>query len=262
MQIATSTVSVPWIEILGESTLSRVSQLMKRVEKLADKSRCPELKVAYLLVNPELEEIAFAINKYKGNGLQRKYSKNEPPNWMHAEKELALKIAHSHIKVTEFCAIGNFSPCQYCVVDLKTIGVGAIIFSNLYWDTPALELAEKLGIKLFYFSNSRLHVLTHPVISSLGNLKIVPVKKHHGRKELPRLDTFISEEEKLTYLRMHKAEIRNMLNVLMVEFLRNYRSIDDPEIKIRVSKMLSQIDTEQECLRWAKMNVILRKQPW
>jgi hypothetical protein len=259
--MATSATFVPWIKILGENALPRVCKLMERVERLANKSPCPILKVAYLLVNPELAEIAFAINKYKGSRMQPRYSLNEPPNWKHAEKELAMKIAKSNKRITECCAIGNFSPCQYCVMDLKSINVGALIFSNLYWDTPALELAEKLGMKLFYFSNSRLHVLTHSIISSLSRLNIVPIRTHLTRKELPKLDAFNSEE-KMTYIRTHKAELTNLLNNLMMEFLNSHESEDDPEMKIRVSKMLSQIDTEQECFRWAKRNVLLRKQPW
>jgi len=261
MQIVKSKVSATWNDILQESAILRVKQLMKRVEQLACKSQCPELKVAYLLIDKNLNEVTFAVNKYKSKEWQRKHPKDQLANWLHAEKQLALRTVQSHVKITEFCAIGNFSPCRYCVLDLNTIGVRAIVFSNLYWDTPALELAEKLGMKLFYFSGSKLHFLTHSVILGLSGLNITPIKKYDN-EEMLNLDTSICEEERNAYTKTHGAELINLLNILLTEFLKNDQRLKGVYMETKISKLLSQVDTEQECLRWAKRNIILRRQPW
>jgi deoxycytidylate deaminase len=258
MQIAMLKSHSNWNEILLESAFARVEHLKERVDLLAQESLCSELKVAFLLVDRNLSEIAHGINKSERN--QAKGLQHQPPNWLHAEKVLATQVIQKGIKSDDSCVIGGFSPCRYCVMDLKQIGVKAIVFSNLYWDTPALELSENLGMQLFYFSGSKIHLLTHSTISGLSRLNIIPVKKNLSEKCNPHNLTY--EEEKDRYLGNRRSELSEVLNTLLMMFIKDEKTIKDPPLQTKILKLLSQVETEQECIRLARINIILRKQPW
>ena len=251
--------SFPWLTETSND-LPRISRLMERVERLADESGCPELKVGYIAVDPRLKEVASATNKCERQNLLW----NEPPNSTHAERELKLEIdrlrMNQRIADTELCAVGRFSPCRYCVKDLESVRVRAIIFRNLYWDTYALELAEQLGTKIVYFSDLGLSILPHSVIMGLSDLNIEPTRTHPHENKLWAQDSTTSRRES-SYIWSHKENLISTLNLLLTDFLRNHQNLADPAFSIRVSKMRAQIETEQECIRWAKMNIILTKHP-
>lgn len=241
------------------NVLSKINNLVKRANLLAQGSECPYLKVGYIAVDSEYKEVASAINKYRKNRLLLN-SSNGPMNLLHAERELKKKIEKQAIEYTGLCAIGSHSPCQYCVVDLKSVGVETIVFSNLYWDTHALELAEQLGMNLLYSTSLGLSKIPSQVISGLSDLNITPQKNHTGRSKIINQDLVFSQR-KMSYIKSHREGLIQLLNQMLMDFLRNSQNLDDSLFRTRVLKMRSQIDTEQECLRWAKMNVILTKHP-
>lgn len=236
-------------------TLFRVKQLTQYVEELASTSKSPDLQVAYMLTSLNGREIAAAVNKPESKEL---HGTKRIPNLLHAEKQLTLEVTRNHVERGEFYAIGNYSPCRYCVADLRSIGVVAIIFQNLYWDTPALEFAEKLGMSLLYFSGRELHVLSHSVIMTLSELNIAPLDRRN-RENKPTQDR---DSVKSLYVRAHKESLTELLNMLLIELLSRCQRMDDLSTKVKISRIVSQIDTEQRCLSWAMKNVLLAKQPW
>lgn len=241
-----------------------IKQYVAKVNYYSRRSHC-SVKVAYIFVDFSFKEIAYGINgtqKDLDNGsiTARRGRDCE----LHAEE--ALEHAVKNLDVTsEGYAIGNFSPCMKCVPRLKKIGVKGILFTNLFWDIQAIDFAHKLNIDLWFYHDNQLFFLTPNVIAHLSKYKIKPIVNHVYKKKINDSITVENRRQIEEYIITHREELKKLLNTLLVKLLVVHQ-IDQGQTSQTfctwISKILSQIDTEQTCLRWAQSNMILRKAPW